>query len=69
MYAIGQGVPQDYEQAVVWFRKAAEQGEAMAQTNLGVRCVAGEGVPADAAQALVWYRSGKLIIQIESADL
>src|SRR5271166_6632222 len=26
MYANGHGVPQDYAQAVVWYRKAAEQG-------------------------------------------
>src|SRR5277367_6141684 len=32
MYANGQGVPQDYAQAVVWYRKAAEQGDADAQT-------------------------------------
>ena len=31
MYANGQGVPQDYEQAVAWYRKAADQGDADAQ--------------------------------------
>ena len=28
MYYNGQGVPQDYQLAVKWYRKAAEQGEA-----------------------------------------
>ncbi len=36
LYANGQGVPQDYAQAVAWYRKAAEQGYAKVQTNLGV---------------------------------
>ncbi|OGT23135.1 MAG: hypothetical protein A2342_00485 [Gallionellales bacterium RIFOXYB12_FULL_54_9] len=34
MYALGQGVPQDYAQAAYWRRKAAEQGDADAQSNL-----------------------------------
>jgi uncharacterized protein len=36
MYADGRGVTQDDGQAVSWFRKAAEQGDAVAQNNLGV---------------------------------
>jgi TPR repeat protein len=34
MYANGQGVPQDYGEAIRWYRKAAEQGFADAQFNL-----------------------------------
>ena len=36
MYAKGQGAPQNYTEAVKWFRKAAVQGYAGAQFNLGV---------------------------------
>jgi hypothetical protein len=36
MYANGQGVPQDYAQAVVWYRKAAEQGDADASRLAGL---------------------------------
>ena len=36
MYAEGQGVPQDYKKAAEWFTRAADQGEALAQTSLGV---------------------------------
>ena len=32
MYIDGKGVPQDYQQAVTWFTKAAEQGHASAQS-------------------------------------
>ena len=35
-YYKGTGVAQDAEQAVEWFRKAAEQGDDVAQYNLGV---------------------------------
>ncbi|MGU9956132.1 MAG: hypothetical protein ACNYPI_00330 [Arenicellales bacterium WSBS_2016_MAG_OTU3] len=36
MYSNGQGVTQDCKHAVQWYRKAAEQGIAKAQYNLGV---------------------------------
>jgi len=49
-------VKQDHAQAVAWYRKAAEQGEAMAQNNLGVMYENGQGVKKDRAQALGWYR-------------
>ena len=39
------GVPQDYKEAVKWFRLAAEQGLAEAQYNLGNRYHNGQGVP------------------------
>jgi len=34
MYEHGEGVPQDYKQAVDWYIKAANQGEESAQRNL-----------------------------------
>ncbi len=36
MYEIGQGVPQDDKTAVKWYRLAAEQGHAGAQSNLKI---------------------------------
>ena len=39
-----------------WYRKAAEQGDAKAQNNLGVVYDRGEGVPQDDAEAVKWYR-------------
>jgi hypothetical protein len=55
MFLIGQGVPQDYAEAAVWFRKAAEQGYAYAQSMLGHAYENGQGVPQDYAQAALWY--------------
>jgi TPR repeat protein len=37
-----------------WFRKAAEQGEAKAQFNVGIMYAHGQGVPRDDVQALKW---------------
>ena len=56
MYAKGQGVRQDYAQAVQWYHKAAEQGDAEAQFNLGLMYAKGQGVRQDDAQAVQWYR-------------
>ena len=54
-YHFGQGVPQDYKQAVNWYTKAAEQGEAQSQHNLGFIYNNGqEGVPQDYKQAVKW---------------
>ncbi|MFQ5329466.1 MAG: hypothetical protein ACE5D4_05690 [Thermodesulfobacteriota bacterium] len=36
MYEKGEGIVRDYGEAVKWFRKAAEQGNALAQHNLWV---------------------------------
>lgn len=46
----------DYAQAVIWFRKAAEQGNALAQGNLGAMYANGQGVAQDYAQAAACYR-------------
>jgi TPR repeat protein len=46
---------QDYKQAAHWFTKAAEQGHAKAQYNLGSMYAKGEGVPQSYQQAVHWY--------------
>ncbi len=55
LYEQGQGVPQDYAQAIKWYRKAAKQGETSAQVRLGVLHEEGLGVPQDYAQAHMWF--------------
>jgi TPR repeat protein len=35
MYQQGEGVQQDFKQAVVWYRKAADQEDAKAQLSFG----------------------------------
>ena len=56
MYCNGQGVLQDYKEAVKWYRLAAEQGYAAAQYNLGLMYRNGDGVPQDYQEAVKWYR-------------
>ena len=50
----GQGVLQDYAEAIRWFRKAANRGEAIAQSQLGLMYASGHGVPQDYVQAHMW---------------
>jgi TPR repeat protein len=56
LYDNGRGVPQDYVEAMSWYRKAADQGHIVAQHCLGWMYREGKGVPQDDAQATEWYR-------------
>ena len=55
-YAKGEGVVQDYVKAVLWYRKAAEQGNASAQYYLGVCYFNSAGVAQDNVHAVYWTR-------------
>jgi TPR repeat protein len=56
IYEHGQGVPQDFVQAVIWYGEAAYQADPDAQSNLGTMYANGWGVEQDYAQAVVMYR-------------
>ena len=56
MYYFGTGVAKDYNEAVKWYRKAAEQGLAQAQNNLGFMYNKGYGVAKDYNEAFKWWR-------------
>ena len=56
MYEDGRGVAQDYAEAAKWFRRAADQGVAAVQFNLGRAYEIGRGVPKDFVEAAKWYR-------------
>jgi TPR repeat protein len=45
----------NYNEAAKWYRKAAEQGDALAQHDLAVLYVHGLGVTQDFAEAIVWF--------------
>lgn len=55
-YYNGDGLPQSYENAAKWFRKAADQGHILAQFNLGLMYDDGQGVPQSYTEAAKWYR-------------
>ncbi|EBV8590196.1 sel1 repeat family protein, partial [Salmonella enterica subsp. enterica serovar Typhimurium var. 5-] len=56
MFMQGEGVSQDYQQALAWYRKAARQGLPAAQTHLGIMSAFGRGVAQSDRQAIAWYR-------------
>lgn len=55
MYFAGRGVARNEGQFIFWTRKAAEQGHALAQANLGWAYEEGRGVGRDARLAAEWY--------------
>jgi localization factor PodJL len=55
LYALGKGVPRDYEHAAKLLHASAEAGLAEAQYDYGVLCDKGLGVPRDSAEAARWY--------------
>lgn len=50
----------DDERAVYWYRKAAEQGHADAQFNLGLAYRSGKGVRQNYSEAVKWFRSAAI---------
>jgi TPR repeat protein len=56
MYDSGISIDKNPREAVYWYRRAADQGYAPAQNNLGVLYDQGVGVPKDPEQAMRWYR-------------
>ncbi|NOQ93464.1 MAG: hypothetical protein GQ547_02385 [Methylophaga sp.] len=57
LYNSGQGVEQDAEQAVVWYKKAANQNNDLAQYSLGVMYEFGlGGLEIDQQEADKWYK-------------
>ena len=55
-YQLGEGVEQSYEKAVYWWQKSAEQGNSMAQYNLGMCYANGDGVEQSNEKAAYWFR-------------
>jgi GAF domain/PilZ domain/Sel1 repeat len=53
-YAFGDGVGQNYSEAVRWFFRAAEQGHVISQATLGAYYMAGRGVSVDLSKAYFW---------------
>ena len=55
LYENGTGVSQNDSEALEWYRKAAEKGNADAQIELGKRYFEGRGVSANEDEAVKWY--------------
>ena len=55
-YFFGRTVPQNYQEAVTWYRTGAKEGNASAQLNLGIMYRNALGVEKDNAVAVIWYQ-------------
>ena len=62
----GWGTEQDHSEAVKWYRKAAEQGHANAQNNLGWMYQNGWGIEQDYYEAVKWYRKAAELGNVRS---
>ena len=58
MYECGDGVMQDYDEALQWYLMAAEQGYGDAQFRLGMMYKEGLGVEEDEAEAVMYLWLG-----------
>lgn len=59
MYQYGEGVAQDFQKAIPWFQKAAEQDDSIAYAAskaLGYAFERGEGVEQSWEQAVFWFK-------------
>lgn len=55
MYENGKGALQDDDEAIRWYREAAEQGHAFAQVSLGNMYAEGRGGPQGEMAAYMWF--------------
>ena len=59
MYYNGQGVEQDYKQALYWYTRAAGQNYPPAQLGLGDMYFTGKGIDVDIEKAKYWFRKAE----------
>ncbi len=55
-YENGDGIGQDYTEAMVWYKKAAEAGNADAMNNIGYMYENGRGAEQNVSTAMDWYK-------------
>lgn len=55
-YRSGDGVPQSYDKALRWYRKAADAGNPEGMDRIGYLYETGKGVPEDDQQAFAWFQ-------------
>ena len=56
MYDLGRGVSRNLKEAFRWYKKAAHEGFAHAQFNLGQMYYLGQGVDQDKAEGFRWFQ-------------
>ena len=58
IYEHGADVPQDYREALRWYRRAADRGEAESINIVGLLYYYGKGVPKNPCEATLWFHRG-----------
>jgi hypothetical protein len=56
LFEFGYGTGQSYEEAMYWYRRAADQGSDYGQYRVGVLYDYGSGVPEDDFEAAYWFQ-------------
>lgn len=67
LYEKGEGLARDYQQAAIWYRKAAEQGHRTALYNLGALLVNGDGAPRDEVLAAMLFERAATLGHVNAA--
>jgi TPR repeat protein len=65
-YGQGMGVRRNLPTAVQWYRRAADQGNALAQYAMGSFYLNGRGVTNDAGEAVKWWRKAAAQNQVSA---
>lgn len=68
MFETGRGVPQNYTEAAMWYRRSAEQGHGTAQYSLGLLYDKGFGVPRDVVEASKWLNLSTAVASRRSRE-
>ncbi|KAI9658447.1 MAG: ERAD-associated protein [Trizodia sp. TS-e1964] len=53
----GEGMTQNFDKAILWFRRGIENGDALSQNGLGLMYLHGHGVPKNAMRAATYFKS------------
>ena len=56
LYLNGSGVPADFDKAMAWISKAANQGDEEAESIMGWAHLNGKGLPKNEIEAIKWFR-------------
>ena len=61
MFDAGEGIREDNVEAIKWYSLSADQGNPIAQNNLGAMYYAGEGAKIDRVQAYKWFYIAEIL--------
>lgn len=69
LYHIGQFATQNFEEAIKWFRLAADQVNSKAMFSLGLMCRQGQGMPQNLKEAKSWFQKAADLGEIRARQI